>query len=135
MGQERESNSHCASQTEFQNGGADFARRHGRFNRGRLSRKHFSSDDSSTIRKLFLKNIKCHKYPRIFDIFCFWLEINIFFYWPGLRSEAKWGASIRAARDDARFSNPEIPFLREPRDLSDLFFLLNSRKKGILLQT
>jgi len=56
-------------------------------------------------------------------------------YWGGLRKEAKWGASIRAARDDARFSNPEIPFLREPRDLSNLFFLLNSRKKGILLQT
>ena len=32
-------------------------------------------------------------------------------YWGGLRKEAKWGASIRAARDDARFSNPEIPFL------------------------
>ena len=56
-------------------------------------------------------------------------------YWEGLRSKAKWGASIRAARDDARFSNPEIPFLREPRDLSNLFFLLNFRKKGIILQT
>ena len=32
-------------------------------------------------------------------------------YWPGLRSEAKWGASIRGARDNARFSNPEIPFI------------------------
>ena len=33
------------------------------------------------------------------------------FYRGWVRSKAKWGASIRAARDDARFSNPEIPFL------------------------
>ena len=68
MGEKRESNSHRANQTEFQNSGADFARRHGRFDRRRLSRKHFSADNGAAIRKLFLtkarqknQNVyKCH---------------------------------------------------------------------------